>query len=374
MTPDLPLDIDAAAETRRRRRRPRAGWPRRLRYTAAQGLRVGWYAAHYAVMRRLGGPLAPPGEPPYEPRHDAPDGAKTRKALMRLFEGDLANIEAGLYPAPRDFDPRRLIGALEKSRRFFEEFREVDARRLRRGGVEVRERAQGAERSRYPAYYLQNFHYQSDGWLSRRSAELYDMQVEVLFTGAADAMRRAALAEVARELQGRDQRAARLIDVACGSGRFLEQTLDAFPRLNATALDLSGPYLEEARERLAAWPQTDFVEANAEAMPIADGAFDLAVSIYLFHELPPRVRPVVARELARAVKPGGLVVFADSIQLGDDPNLDRMLEVFPRYFHEPYYSSYAQTDLDAMFAEAGLVRERETVAFLTKVRTYRKPA
>ena len=36
---------------------------------------------------------------------------------------------------------------------------------------------------RLPDYYLQNFHYQSDGYLIVESAQLYDYQVEVLFTG-----------------------------------------------------------------------------------------------------------------------------------------------------------------------------------------------
>ena len=46
---------------------------------------------------------------------------------------------------------------------------------------------------RYPAYYLQNFHYQTDGWLSKDSARLYDFQVETLFLGSADTRRRQAL-------------------------------------------------------------------------------------------------------------------------------------------------------------------------------------
>ena len=36
----------------------------------------------------------------------------------------------------------------------------------------------------YPAYYLQNFHYQTDGWMSAESARLYDFQVETVFLGA----------------------------------------------------------------------------------------------------------------------------------------------------------------------------------------------
>ena len=42
--------------------------------------------------------------------------------------------------------------------------------------------------SLYPDYY-QNFHHQTDGYLSDHQA-LYDLQVEILFNGSADAMRR----------------------------------------------------------------------------------------------------------------------------------------------------------------------------------------
>ena len=34
------------------------------------------------------------------------------------------------------------------------------------------------DRSRYPRYYLRTFHWQTDGWLSERSARLYDPSVE----------------------------------------------------------------------------------------------------------------------------------------------------------------------------------------------------
>lgn len=46
--------------------------------------------------------------------------------------------------------------------------------------------------------------------------------------------------------------------------------------------------------------------------------------IYLFHELPPDVRTKVAQELARVVKPGGMVVVTDSAQMGDRPLWDKV--------------------------------------------------
>ena len=81
----------------------------------------------------------------------------------------------------------------------------------------------------------------------------------------------------------------------------------------------------------------------------------------------------MAASLARVLKPGGVLVFVDSVQPSDTPELARLLEAFPVYFHEPYYSSYARTDLVALFAQAGLKLIGEDCAFLTKALLLEKP-
>ncbi len=341
----------------------------RVRYAAAQGARVVWYMGHYLAARRMSRPFDRPGDPKFRPQSEPGDAARIRNAFLSLFAKDRANIEDGLYPAPDDFGFDRMVGGLQHSAAFFKDLPKVDERRLNKRGVEVRDEA---PTGRYPTYYLQNFHYQSGGWLSEDSAEIYDTQVEVLFGGAADAMRRITLGELARALKGKDQRKAPVLDAACGNGRFLEQALSAFPKLKATGLDLSPAYLAKAKDRLFAYPQVELVSGQAEAMPFEDASFAAATCIYLFHELPPRVRPLVARELARVVAPGGALVFADSLQLGDSADMDQMLEYFPHGFHEPYYGSYVKEDLVGLFTAAGFVLEVTELAFLTKVMRFRR--
>ena len=71
-----------------------------------------------------------------------------------------------------------------------------------------------------PSYYLQNFHFQSGGWMTDDLARRYDTQVEVLFNGTANATRRQALVPLHEVFAGRDQRRLRLLDVVCGTGAF----------------------------------------------------------------------------------------------------------------------------------------------------------
>lgn len=353
--------IDQAAKT--------AG---RARYAAAQGIRTAWYAAQMQAARRQSGGLDRPGEPEFRPSRGRPDLSALRKAYFGLFLQDRANVEAGLYPRPQDLRPSDLPKALRSAQAFLSDAAEVNRRRLARDGTEIRSQVP-VNSNRYPAYYLQNFHYQSGGWFTDESAELYDTQVEALFSGTADAMRRAALAEVSRELKGQDQRKRHLLDVACGNGRFLEKVLEVYPKLRVSGLDLSPSYTDAARNRLAPWKQAEILQDAAETMPLEAGSLDIAVSIFLFHELPPKVRGPVLSEIFRVLKPGGLFVLADSVQFGDYPSLDGLLEYFPHGFHEPYYQGYLGWDLGKALEESGFVKERETLAFLTKVTTWRRP-
>ena len=344
----------------------------RARYAAAQGLRSAWYGGQYAIARRRSAGFNRPGEPAFKPEHDFKMTA-LRAAYFDLFRQDRMNVEAGLYPDPvsREMRLRDLPKTLARARAFFRDVPDVDRRRVDRDGTEIR-KASEADLSRFPPYYRQNFHYQTDGWLSDESAEIYDHQVETLFTGAGDVMRRAALAELSRELQARDQRETEVLDLACGTGRFMAQVLNAFPRLKLSGLDLSPNYAAAARKEVRHWPQVDIFEGQAEALPLDDEAFDAIVSVFLFHELPPRVRPKVIAEAARVLRPGGAFIIADSLQFGDNPKLDGILEYFPEGFHEPYYKGYLGWDFEPAMAKAGFTRDRTNLAFLTKVNVWRK--
>ena len=104
---------------------------------------------------------------------------------------------------------------------------------------------------------------------------------------------------------------------------------------------------------LERWARIDLIVANAEAIPAPDNSCDAVTSIFMLHELPPEVRRTVIGEAARVLKPGGRLILMNSLQRGDEPDYDGMLERFPQHYHEPYYQSYLSEDFSASRAAAG---------------------
>lgn len=334
----------------------------RWAYAGAQAARVAFYGAHYLVARVIARDAFAAID---VTRHEFPSLRSTLMAMRALFAKDLANVEAGLYPMPLDLaqEMRRARASL----RYLADIPRVAARRRRGGYNDAAALADGL-----PRYYQQNFHFQTDGYLSDESAQLYDFQVEALFAGTADAMRRRAYVPLAGFLEARSIKRVSLLDVGAGTGRFLSFVKRAQPNLRVIALDLSKPYLERARRALSAFRATRIVNAPAEDMPLKSVSIDACVSIYLFHELPPRVRTAVAHEIARVLKPGGIFVLADTIQYGDVPYCNGLIETFPDLLHEPYYDSFARCDLGKLFGPAGLRLVETDIAYLTKISVFEK--
>ena len=245
----------------------------------------------------------------------------------------------------------------------------------------------------YPEYYLNDFHYQTDGWLSFESARNYEATTETLFTGRQDAMQRQTLIPMLKHFQRHKQQPSsalsqlNILEVGAGTGRFATFLRDNFPHSKVTLTDLSPFYLEKARENDDYWrnyrgaklmnndvvpnPST-LVQANAEELPFPNDTFDAVVCVYLFHELPRQAQENAVREMARVLKPGGIISLTDSIQQGDRPPLDALIGAFAR-LNEPHYDAYSQMELAPHFEKHGLVCGEKYVASSTKTLSFTKP-
>jgi ubiquinone/menaquinone biosynthesis C-methylase UbiE len=342
----------------------------RAAYAATQLPRVAWYLGHGLAMRRLSD-RARTGETTRPRAHTdlpVPDRSRLYADMAELLRQDLANVEAGIYPLPADHDGS-LPTLLARSRLFFEDLPAVHRRRERGARHEV---LNEETRGKRPGYYLQNFHFQSGGWMTEDSARRYDTQVEVLFYGTANATRRQALPPLHEIFTGRDQRRLRLLDIGCGTGRFLDFVKQAWPRLPAAGLDMSEAYVREARQHLKRRARLTLMVADGTRIPLASRSQDAVTSIFMLHELPPATRRLTFREVERVLKPGGRFVLVDSLQRGDRPDYDGLLDLFPQNFHEPYYKSYVEEDFECVARDCGLRCTRSINAFVSKVMVFDK--
>jgi ubiquinone/menaquinone biosynthesis C-methylase UbiE len=333
-------------------------------HLAGQSLRLGWFLALNRIVEQRSAGVVPTAKA----TRPVPTLRELLTDIGQLLLADALAVRDGLYPRLED-DASSLPRHLGRVRDMLAELPQaLDRRKSRNASTAKAARSAGD----LPDYYAQDFHFQNGGYLTDESARLYDVQVEILFMGAAAPMRRAALRPIAEFMRGRDQRHMSLVDVACGTGRFLRQVRLGYPALKLTGIDLSQPYLDEARRHLRGLRAADLIQAPAEKMPLADASADIVTSVFLFHELPPDVRRQIAAEIARILKPGGLFVFLDSLQMGDRPPWDGLLEAFPARFHEPYYRNYIVDDLEAIFTDCGFVPEITSSVFLSKLIVCRK--
>ena len=118
-------------------------------------------------------------------------------------------------------------------------------------------------------------------------------------------------------------------------------------------LDLSPQMLAVARVRdsqgrIAAWHH-----AAAEASGLEGGAYDLITLQFVCHELPAEATRAVLREVARLLRPGGVIALVD--QDPDSEVIRRLPAPIATLLKstEPYLEDYFGLDLPAALAEAG---------------------
>jgi len=105
--------------------------------------------------------------------------------------------------------------------------------------------------------------------------------------------------------------ASRVVDIACGTGataRLLARELGA----ETVGVDLGAQAVEEATRATAAAGLADrarFLHGDAEALPLADASFDVALSECSLCTFPDKERAVA--EMARVLRPGGTIAIAD---------------------------------------------------------------
>jgi ubiquinone/menaquinone biosynthesis C-methylase UbiE len=298
--------------------------------------------------------------------------------MQTLIEQDVDNMAEGFYP-PQVLRPESFGEHLKRLPKLFLDGVKISFRRQKKDtkSFNATATAEMTDQS-LPDYYRRNFHFQTDGYLSEDSAELYEHQVELLFSGTADAMRRSFIKDLILALAGSESfadvktRPLNFLEIACGTGRTTRFMRLSFPQSTITATDISAPYLKVAQKKLQDLKNINFLRTDATQLPFKDESFDGIYNVFLFHELPKPERLKVLKEASRVLKPGGHIAIVDSLQLGDRPEFDSHLERFPVDFHEPFYTDYIKSPLNEVLKEAGFEVAKVGQAFLAKFIIARK--
>lgn len=188
-------------------------------------------------------------------------------------------------------------------------------------------------------------------------------------------------------------RGLRALDLGCGSGRstrFLRKH-----GFDASGADISEEMVERAR---SLDPGGDYrLVGDGDLRVFADGAFDLALSMFTFDNVPTREKKLaIFHELRRVLRPGGVFVNVvsspaiyvnewasfstkDYPQNGDARTGDRVLIVNTAiedrrpvedvvWFEEAYREIYAKTGFEVIEKREPLGREDEGIAWVSETR------
>jgi ubiquinone/menaquinone biosynthesis C-methylase UbiE len=114
--------------------------------------------------------------------------------------------------------------------------------------------------------------------------------------------------EVARWLRAASgPRPRSVLDFGCGTGLSTAALAAALPSAGiVTGVDVSPESVRQAR-RVHRGDRLRFVEGDARVLPFDDGAFDLVFTACVFHHIERELHVHWARELARVLRPGGVL-------------------------------------------------------------------
>src|SRR6266404_4083022 len=129
----------------------------------------------------------------------------------------------------------------------------------------------------------------------RRPASALPVDLRVTPLTVDTALRYGAVIDLLRPLFRPDLRILEVGSGAAGITAFLK-----FPVVGVdTAFERTEPF---------ATPYLSRIEASADALPFADESFDVVLSLEMLEHVPAEARPVVLRELFRALRPGGRMI------------------------------------------------------------------
>jgi SAM-dependent methyltransferase len=129
-----------------------------------------------------------------------------------------------------------------------------------------------------------------------------------------------------------------IIELGCGNARLARTLLQRYPGTRVTGLEVDAR--QHAKNLADPQDNLNFIAAGAQAIPLADAAFDLALMLKSLHHVPLSAMAQALDEVARVLRPGGYLFVSEPIYDG------AMNEVIRLYNDEGVVRAAAQAALD----------------------------
>ncbi len=154
---------------------------------------------------------------------------------------------------------------------------------------------------------------------------------------------------------GRRPQRPTVLDVGCGQGKSFRPLIEHFSPRRLIALDFEPECLERARHEAAKEQlPIEIQQGDAAALALPDASVEIVFCHQTFHHLT-RQREALA-EFHRVLKPGGLLLFAESTRAYIESWLIRLL------FRHPMDAQHSAEEYLAMVRESGFTFGPENVS------------
>ena len=115
----------------------------------------------------------------------------------------------------------------------------------------------------------------------------------------------------------------KLLEVSCGRGGGLNALLSKAPEIDATGLDVAHSAVDFCRRTYGENERLRFVQGSALDLPFPDATFDAVLNVEASNDYPDRAR--FFREVARVLKPDGILLYADTMKQGRREGMEQDL-------------------------------------------------
>lgn len=115
-----------------------------------------------------------------------------------------------------------------------------------------------------------------------------------------------------------------IIELGCGAARLARDLLARHPSSQVTGLEVD-TIQHEKNLAAAPLPGLQFLAAGAQAIPLPDDCFDLALMLKSLHHVPVPEMGTALGEIARVLKPGGYLYVSEPVYAGP---LNRIVRLY----------------------------------------------